>query len=126
MLILLVDDDTANRTVTRRQLSHLGYEVHDVADGESAVEAIRRMEGQYALILMDCQMPGINGYKATRLIREIEAEQGGHIPIVAMTASAVREIREQYERAGMDDYILKPVTLQSLRDLMERWIKKNP
>ena len=104
MLILLVDDDTANRTVTRRQLSHLGYEVHDVADGESAVEAIRRMEGQYALILMDCQMPGINGYKATRLIREI---------------------REQYERAGMDDYILKPVTLQSLRDLMERWIEKN-
>jgi CheY-like chemotaxis protein len=72
---------------------------------------------------MDCQMPVMDGFQATRIIREQESENGQHIPIIAMTANALHGDREKCISAGMDDYISKPVTMAQLRALLENWIE---
>jgi CheY-like chemotaxis protein len=119
-LILLVEDNSANQILTMRQLHSLGYTAHVAANGLEAIEAKSRLN--YGLILMDCHMPEMDGFQATRAIREIEAKTGQHIPIVAMTANAMQGTRESCLACGMDDYLSKPVSLERLGEMLKNWL----
>jgi PAS domain S-box-containing protein len=115
--ILVAEDNSTNRELILAQLEKLGYKSHAVADGAKAVEAVLR--GGFDLVLMDCQMPEMDGYEATRRIRQsIQAR----IPIVALTASAMTSDRERCLGEGMDDYLAKPVELALLAQVLARWI----
>ena len=118
--ILLVEDNAVNQKVAIRMLARLGCQVDVASDGRAGVEAF--LQGGYHCILMDCQMPEMNGYEATAIIREHEAAAGGRIPIIAMTANALEGDRQACLRAGMDDYIAKPIKLDSLRTLLQTWL----
>jgi len=100
------------------QLSRLGYEsVHVVSDGREAVNAAK--DNQYSIILMDCQMIVMDGYEASRTIREMES--GRRTPIIALTADAMSGTRERCIAAGMDDYLTKPTSLANLKASIEKW-----
>ena len=114
--ILIAEDNPANQLVALYLLKSIGYESEVVATGEGAIHSLSG--GDFDLVLMDCQMPVMDGFAATRAIREAEKTLGGHIPIVAMTAYALRGDREKCIEAGMDDYISKPVSLQVLEDII--------
>ena len=118
--ILLVEDNNVNTLIALRILERLGYCTDRVTNGREAIEAWE--ERSYSLILMDCQMPEIDGYEATRAIRAIEQKTGSHIPIVAMTANAMVEDRDKCLLAGMDDYISKPIDRNDLALILERWL----
>jgi PAS domain S-box-containing protein len=123
-VVLLAEDNPANQRLAMIQLKKLGYEVEAVASGQQVLDHIRMGANRYALILMDCQMPELDGFEATRAVRQIEFVKGDRrIPIVAMTANAMQGDRETCMAAGMDDYISKPVTLDSLRQVIDRWVK---
>ena len=117
--ILVAEDNRVNQKVITRMLQKLGHRVDVVADGLEAVNALGRIA--YDLVFMDCQMPGMDGFGATRAIRAGEAGTPRRIPIVALTANAMQGDREQCLAAGMDDYIAKPVTKQTLAAALERW-----
>jgi signal transduction histidine kinase/ActR/RegA family two-component response regulator len=117
--ILLVEDNVVNQKVVLRQLQRLGYTAALAANGREAIEATRRYH--YNLILMDCQMPEVDGFEATRLIREAEAPVALHTPIIAMTANAMAGDREACLAAGMDDYLAKPLHIKDLQVMVERW-----
>jgi two-component system, sensor histidine kinase and response regulator len=117
--VLVVEDNAANLKVTVRMVERLGYRADVAANGAEAVSILQRL--QYDAVLMDCQMPEMDGYDATRLIRAAEAA-GRHVPIIAMTAAALAGDRERCLAAGMDDYISKPVKLHVVAALLERWI----
>jgi CheY-like chemotaxis protein len=124
-LILVVDDDPLNRTVMSAILQKLGYRFHLATNGREAIEAVFRDD--YAAVLMDCLMPEIDGYEATGMIRRHEAEHPGtgsrpHLPIIAVTAVAIHGARERCLDAGMDDYLSKPVIVQSVVDVLDRWV----
>jgi two-component system sensor histidine kinase/response regulator len=114
--ILLAEDNLVNQKVARRTLEKLDFRVDVVADGEAALSAWQR--GHYDLILMDCQMPKMDGYEATRAIRTIEAGQR-HIPIVALTAHAMKGDEEKCRAAGMDAYLTKPIDRTTLERCLE-------
>ncbi len=119
--ILLADDSPINQAVTRSMLKHLGFAQIDVVDdGGSAVDLASR--GSYDLILMDCKMPGMDGYEATRVIREREETRSGRVPIVALSGKVLDGDRERCIENGMDDCLGKPFELADLRDLLERWL----
>ena len=113
--ILVAEDNTINRRVAVLQLQRLGYHADAVANGREAVQMWERFP--YDAILMDCQMPEMDGYAATALIRERE-RNGSHIPIIALTANAMKGDEEVCLRAGMDGYIAKPVNSDALRDTL--------
>lgn len=124
-LLLLVEDNAANQKLAQMQLSKLGVQnIQTVANGREAIDALQETErvgGSYTLILMDCQMPEMDGFAATRLLREMEKQTGRHTPVIAMTANAMQGDREACIAAGMDDYISKPVRMSSLRVVLNRW-----
>jgi len=122
--ILVADDNETNQMVAVQLLRRLGYHAEVAANGAEAFEAFRTMP--FDLILMDCQMPQMDGYEATRAIREAERSTDRHIPIIAATANAMRGDREKCLAAGMDDYLAKPVKLEELKTTIERWIAPRP
>ena len=117
--VLLVEDNPVNRTVATRLIERLGYQVEVAENGELALEAVRW--GTFDIILMDCQMPVLDGYAATRRIREM-SDPIRRIPIVAMTANAMEGDREKCLSAGMDDYLAKPFTRLEVAAALERWL----
>jgi signal transduction histidine kinase/CheY-like chemotaxis protein len=121
--VLVVDDNPVNQIVASRALLKLGYVADVVPSGEAALEALDR--GRFDLILMDCQMPGMDGYAATA---EIRRREGGHgrTPIVAMTANSIEGDRERCIAAGMDDYLAKPIRLATLGKMLEDWLERKP
>jgi CheY-like chemotaxis protein len=113
--VLVAEDNSVNQRVAQLHLRRLGYVVDVVGNGAEAVDAVAKVP--YDVVLMDCQMPEMDGYEATRTIRE----QGRDIPIIAMTANALIGDRERCLEAGMDDYISKPVDMQQLRAVLARF-----
>ncbi len=118
--VLVAEDNEVNQKVAVRILEKLGYRVEVADDGKEALEACARTH--YDALLMDGQMPGMDGYEATRRIREREGSGGDRLPIIAMTASAMKGDREKCLEAGMDDYVSKPVTPEGLLAVLRRWV----
>jgi PAS domain S-box-containing protein len=124
--LLLVEDNLTNQEVATGILEQLGYtSVEVVEDGERALEALDR--AKFDLVLMDCQLPGMDGYEATRRIRDRRMQTGGRdIPVVAMTAHALTGDREKCLAAGMNDYVTKPVSVRGLAAALRRWLPQSP
>jgi signal transduction histidine kinase/ActR/RegA family two-component response regulator len=121
--ILIVDDNPINRKVGMASLARMDLDIVPAEDGKEAVVAFDR--SNFDMILMDCQMPEMDGFEATRLIRKIEAEKLlPHTPIVAITANALSGEDQHCRDAGMDDYIAKPFKPDDLRRMVEHWTKK--
>jgi len=118
--ILLVEDNTVNQLVAQGMLHNLGCEVATADDGRIAMDKL--LVDDFDLVLMDCQMPVLDGFSATRMIRD----RGQDIPIIALTANAVAGDRERCLAVGMDDYLGKPFTLDSLRQVLIRWLPAHP
>ncbi|RTZ18327.1 response regulator, partial [Vibrio aquaticus] len=124
--ILVIDDQATNRDVLQRQLSHFGYQCELAVHGQ---EALRKWKnGNFDLILTDCHMPVMDGYELTKQIRQLERQDNskGHIPIIAITANAMKESSEQCMSSGMDDFLTKPVELATLGRVVEKWLKLSP
>jgi two-component system, sensor histidine kinase and response regulator len=117
--VLLVEDNMINQEVALLQLRELGFHAHVASNGQEALTALSK--GTYGLILMDCQMPVLDGFETTKAIRRQELEQGGHIPIIAMTANAMEGDRQKCIDCGMDDYLSKPIVSDTLNQMMEKW-----
>jgi two-component system sensor histidine kinase/response regulator len=118
--ILVVDDNAANLRVTQALLETLGCQVTLASNGLEAVATFR--DRAFDLVLMDCQMPEMDGYEAARLIRQIEAFGQRRTPIVALTAHAMPGSREASLDAGMDDQLTKPLTVSALTDKLLFWL----
>jgi two-component system sensor histidine kinase/response regulator len=121
--ILVAEDNPVNQKVALRLLERLGYEGQVAADGAAAVDAWQR--GRFDLILMDCHMPVMDGFEATREIRRREGGRA-HIPIVALTADAMHEVAERCRSAGMDDYLSKPIDRAKLEACLVRYAAALP
>jgi CheY-like chemotaxis protein len=117
--VLVAEDNVVNQKVVARLLEKLGHSVEITATGAQALAASTR--DPFDLILMDIQMPVMNGFDATQAIRESERGTGRHIPIVALTAHAMKDDREKCLAAGMDDYLGKPIQPRELASVLERW-----
>ena len=121
-MILLVEDNKVNQMVGSKVLQNLGYR-YDIAN--NGLEGVRAFEaGSYDAVLMDCQMPEMDGYEATGAIRRLEADTGAarRTPIIAMTAAAMEGDREACLASGMDDFITKPVRLEIVATVLARWV----
>lgn len=121
-LILVAEDNEVLTRLIRNQLIHIGYRFKTASDGKEALALY--LSQRFDLILMDCQMPQLDGYETTEEIRRIEQSKGKRTPIIAMTASAMAGDRERCLERGMDDYISKPFTQAELRSVIHRWIKR--
>jgi len=120
--VLVVEDNLVNQRVSQALLKRLGLEVRIANNGEEGVAMWE--EGEYDAIIMDCQMPVLDGYSATALIRrrELDRQAAIRMPIIALTAHALPGDRQKCLDAGMDDYLTKPVAAQDLRETLRRWI----
>ncbi|HEX5899250.1 MAG TPA: PAS domain S-box protein [Solirubrobacteraceae bacterium] len=121
--ILVVEDTLINQAVAAHMLARCGFEAQVAENGRTALEALSKRT--YAAVLMDCQMPELDGYETTREIRRLE--QGGRrMPVIAMTANAMQGERERCLAAGMDDYLTKPLRQRTLKDTLARWVAEAP
>jgi CheY-like chemotaxis protein len=118
--MLIAEDNEVNARLAMRLVEQLGYRAELVATGTAAVAAYKTR--RYSAVLMDCQMPEMDGYEATRLIRAHEGG-GARTPIIALTAHAMKGDRENCLKAGMDDYLPKPLKIQELASMLARWIQ---
>ncbi len=119
--ILLVEDNPINRKVAATMLRRLGLTLDSAANGREALTMLER--GDYDAVLMDCQMPVMDGFETVRRLRMREAEIGnGHLPVIAMTANAMSDDRAACMKAGMDDYMAKPVRFSTLERHLDRWL----
>ncbi len=121
--VLLVEDNDVNMEVSRSILKSQGCAVTTAADGREGLALFQA--GAFDLVFMDCQMPEMDGFEATAAIREREAGSRRHTPIIALTANAIEGDREQCLRAGMDDYLSKPVSRNAIQTMLARWGGKN-
>lgn len=121
--VLLAEDTPTNQLLARIMLERLGCEVVLAENGEQALQQLAQRS--FDLVLMDCQMPGMDGFAATRIIREknLEAAKGGRLPIIAMTAGVLLEDRAACVAAGMDDFLLKPFRQGDMAAMLARWLK---
>ncbi len=117
--ILVVDDNETNLILAGTILQNLGFKIHEAYDGEQALDQIKTTK--FDLVLMDCQMPILDGYAATKKIRGLQSP-ANTVPIVAMTANAMKGDRDKCLEAGMDDYISKPIEPQNLADIVCKWL----
>lgn len=123
--LLLAEDNPVNQEVTVGMLEHFGCSIDVVPNGQEAVDALQRRP--YDLVLMDCQMPIMDGLEATRRIRQQQADSGTPpCPIIALTAHARTSDREACLQAGMDDYLSKPFNVEQLATLLQRWLPAGP
>jgi two-component system, sensor histidine kinase and response regulator len=127
--ILMVDDDPMLQNIGRAILEHCGCRVEVARSGREALDAFARQ--RYDMVFMDCQMPGMDGYETTGVIREMETknrENGAtsRIPIVALTGYATEEVKERCLEVGMDDYLSKPFSIKSIQSILERWLITRP
>jgi CheY-like chemotaxis protein len=121
--ILIVEDQAANRELFSLQLQQFGLASQSVKNGREAIELLEADPDAFSMILMDLQMPVMDGLTAAQLIRHSELNTDRHIVIIALTANRAVESREQCLQAGMDDFINKPVTLDKLSELFSKWLK---
>jgi len=123
--ILLAEDNRISQMVALAILKKLGYSADLVDNGVRAVQALR--DSDYDVVLMDCQMPEMDGYEATRRIRDRrEGTRNPDIPIIAITAVAMSEDRDKFIAAGMNDYLSKPIEPLQLADVLEKWLNTPP
>ena len=122
--ILLAEDNDLNREIAAEILEEAGFEIEEAEDGGTALEKVRASEpGYYDLILMDIQMPIMDGYEASRAIRSLENRELAGIPIIAMTANAFEEDRKAALEAGMDGHLAKPLDLDMLFAVLEKMLR---
>jgi two-component system, sensor histidine kinase and response regulator len=119
-LLLLAEDHPLNQKVAVLLLERMGFQLHVVANGDQAFKSVQRQA--YDAVLMDCHMPEVDGFEATRRIRHWEQDTGNHVPIIAVTALAMHGDRERCLAAGMDDYITKPIDRELLHQKLVYWI----
>ncbi|HEY9790085.1 MAG TPA: response regulator [Candidatus Obscuribacterales bacterium] len=119
--ILVAEDNVVNQRIIILLLEKLGLQAYVVNNGIEAVKAVS--EHDYPVVLMDCHMPEMDGFEATRAIRKMEAISGKHTPIIAVTALAMAGDRERCIDAGMDDYIPKPIDKERLKNKLNQWMK---
>lgn len=121
---LVVEDNLVNQRVATALLKRLGFETDSAVNGQEAIEFVQTNHSGYDVILMDCQMPIMDGYETTRCIRQWERSNGqGGTPIIALTADALPGTETRCREAGMNDYLSKPVRKESLRQVLSRWIQ---
>lgn len=117
---LLVEDNEVNQIIAKGAMKRLGIAADVTHNGEEAIDALH--ERHYDFVLMDCEMPIMDGFTATRLIREWEVSHGGHVPIIALTASDAANCQAECVAAGMDDYMQKPFRSDQLQTILSRWV----
>jgi CheY-like chemotaxis protein len=120
--ILIVEDNLVNQRIALKMLENLGYGTDIAANGHEAIAAVLR--NSYDAVLMDCQMPEMDGFETTREIRKLEAA-GVRLPIIALTANAMSGDRDLCLKAGMDDYLAKPIDLQQLDQVLSAWTRSD-
>jgi len=118
--VLIVEDNLLNQKLALRMLEKLGYRADLADNGRDAVRMIEK--GGYDLVFMDCQMPEMDGYEASAIIRQREKESGQHLPIIAMTAHTMTGDRDKCMEAGMDDYISKPIRKEQIVQVISKWV----
>ncbi|MDQ6734910.1 MAG: ATP-binding protein, partial [Nitrospirota bacterium] len=121
--ILVVEDNTVNQNIAVKMLTKLGFRADAVANGHEALDALRQIP--YDLIVMDCQMPEMDGYETTAIIRKSDSLNRKDIPIVAMTANATKSDEERCRQAGMDDYMTKPMSMDRFEAVLTKWLAKS-
>ncbi|MDO6824968.1 response regulator [Marinobacter sp. 1_MG-2023] len=123
MQALVVEDNPVNQRVATAILNRLGFNTDTVTNGKEALNKVRNSHQGYDVILMDCQMPIMDGYETTRDIREWEVGNGlGRTPIIALTADLLPETHQKCLESGMDDYLSKPVKKEDLQEVLKRWV----
>ena len=121
--LLLVEDNVVNQKVAQLLLKKLGFQTDVASNGLEAIQLLQKYP--YALVLMDCQMPEMDGYEATAQIRKSNNNTlNSKIPIIAMTANAMKGDRDKCIEAGMDDYLSKPVNPDRLADMLKKWLRR--
>lgn len=121
--VLIVEDNPVNRDLFSLQIQQFGLTTQCATNGKEAVELIQADPDAFSIILMDLQMPVMDGITATQLIREHEANTNTRITIVAFTANGSAGVQNQYIEAGMDDFVNKPSTLAKISDILGKWLR---